>query len=388
MPEQLPDRLSAALYQFFHRLRHDLQTQLGVGEYKLLFDALQNGASANDAATMLRLCRTIWLKDQSQYGAFRERFDNIVAPAFQEATTAKTDENTSETTTPKPPAPEPEKALPLATPPPPDAATLSDEEAIARIPDTADASDEDFSLSFDGQGALALESPVAEPQRDLGISTHRFILSERYLPIALRDMQQHWRFLQNNFERGITPQIDLPRTVAAIAQRGMLLAPVFQKHVVNRTHLLFLIDDSASMIAFDTLAQRLVEAALEDPFVTEEEVFYFNNFPENHLYHNPYHTEAEPLASLWRRCHRHTIMLIVSDGGASRGAANFERIRATNAFLKNAQRHVRRVAWLNPMPRARWEETSADYIARRVPMFETDRMGLYKAIQTLKGKVF
>jgi len=393
MPEALPDRLNAALFQFFHRLRHDLHTELGVGEYKLLFEAHEKGIPLGDEAALMQLCKTIWLKDQAQLEAFRKLFEVIIAPAFrekQEATTNMQDDagetkdsrsidDAGKKTDPEP-EPNPE--------PTPTGTELSEAEALERIPDSEAAPGEgDLSIGLEQSGSFTLEDLEETPLSEAGISTHRFLLNERYLPVSPRDMQQHWRFLQNNFERGITPQIDLLRTVASIARRGILLEPVFQKRTLNRTHLLFLIDDSPSMIAFETLAQRLAEAALEDPFVTDEEVFYFSNCPGDHLYLNPYHTQSVQLPSLWQHCHRHTMMLIISDGGASRGQTDFERIRSTHAFLKAARQHVQRIAWINPMPRERWEDTSAEYIARRVPMFETERIGLYKAIQTLKGKL-
>ncbi|MDZ4682886.1 MAG: hypothetical protein SH848_11165 [Saprospiraceae bacterium] len=392
MPEVLPDRLNAALFQFFHRLRHDLHTELGVGEYKLLFEAQEKGISLSDEVAVMQLCKTIWLKDQAQFGAFRKLFDAIIAPAFREKQEAgsnlQADAEETKDTRPdrdaqKKPVPETEQKPETPQPAP----ELSEAEALERIPDSEAAPDEgDLSIGLEQSGSFTLEDIEETPLSEAGISTHRFLLNERYLPVSPRDMQQHWRFLQNNFERGITPHIDLLRTVASIARRGILLEPVFQKRTLNRTHLLFLIDDSASMIAFGTLAQRLVEAALEDPFVTDEEVFYFSNAPGEQLYLNPWHTQSVQLSSLWRRCHRHTMMLIISDGGASRGQTDFERIQATHTFLKEARQHVQRIAWVNPMPRKRWEDTSAEYIARRVPMFETERIGLYKAIQTLKGK--
>jgi len=392
MPEALPDRLNAALFQFFHRLRHDLHTELGVGEYKLLFEAHEKGIPLQNEAALMLFCKTIWLKDQTQFEAFKKLFDGIIAPVFrekQESTSNRQDDDGGKDS--RAATESKEKDVPNAaqTPEIPQTASeLSESEALERIPDSEAAPGEgDLSIGLEQSGSFTLEAIEETPLQEAGISTHRFLLNERYLPVSPRDMQQHWRFLQNNFERGITPQIDLLRTVASIARRGILLEPVYQRNTLNRTHLLFLIDDSPSMIAFETLAQRLVEAALEDPFVTNEEVFYFSNYPGDHLYLNPYHTQSVQLPSLWRRCHRHTMMLVISDGGASRGQTDFERIRSTHAFLKEARQHVQRIAWVNPMPRVRWEDTSAEYIARRVPMFEAERMGLYKAIQTLKGKL-
>jgi|APTNR8051073442_1049403.scaffolds.fasta_scaffold00683_14 uncharacterized protein with von Willebrand factor type A (vWA) domain len=394
MYKPLPDRLNAALFQFFHRLRHDLHTELGVGEYKLLFEAHEKGVSLRDEVALMQLCKTIWLKDQTQFEAFKKLFDGIIAPAFREKQAAadkqpselgkahQDGQSAAETQQKNNPDELQKQEVGTAV------SELSEAEALERIPDSDVLPGEgDLSIGLEQSGGFTLEEIEEAPLSEAGISTHRFLLNERYLPVSPRDMQQHWRFLQNNFERGETPQIDLLRTVASIARRGILLEPVFRKRALNRTHLLFLIDDSPSMVAFETLSQRLVEAALEDPFVTDEEVFYFSNYPGEHLYLNPYHTQSVQLPALWRRCHRHTMMLIISDGGASRGQTDFERIRSTHSFLKEARQHVQRIAWINPMPRERWEDTSAEYIARRVPMFETERIGLYKAIQTLKGKL-
>ncbi len=45
-------------------------------------------------------------------------------------------------------------------------------------------------------------------------------------------------------------------------------------------------------------------------------------------------------------------------------------------------------AWLNPMPRNRWEKTTAEDIARIVPMFSVNREGLNDAVNILRGHPF
>jgi hypothetical protein len=64
----------------------------------------------------------------------------------------------------------------------------------------------DLSIGLEQSGGFTLERRSKKaPLSEAGISTHRFLLNERYLPVSPRDMQQHWRFLQNNFERGRNP---------------------------------------------------------------------------------------------------------------------------------------------------------------------------------------
>ena len=72
-------------------------------------------------------------------------------------------------------------------------------------------------------------------------------------------------------------------------------------------------------------------------------------------------------------------ILIFSDGGAARGHFDRERLALTADFLEKLNRRVRRVAWLNPMPRTRWTATTAEAIARLVPMLEVSQHGLHEA---------
>ncbi len=67
------------------------------------------------------------------------------------------------------------------------------------------------------------------------------------------------------------------------------------------------------------------------------------------------------------------------------GEANPARIEETQKFLAGLKQQVRYVAWLNPMPKARWTGTSAEAIAQLIPMFEIDRKGLDGAIEALRG---
>jgi uncharacterized protein with von Willebrand factor type A (vWA) domain len=62
------------------------------------------------------------------------------------------------------------------------------------------------------------------------------------------------------------------------------------------------------------------------------------------------------------------------------------RVRATAHFLAALKEHTLLVAWLNPMPRARWANSSAQLIAGLVPMFPMEPDGLSNAIDRLRGQ--
>ncbi|MGK7895404.1 MAG: hypothetical protein AB4372_17730 [Xenococcus sp. (in: cyanobacteria)] len=77
--------------------------------------------------------------------------------------------------------------------------------------------------------------------------------------------------------------------------------------------------------------------------------------------------------------------MIFSDAGALRGGLSPKRINLTTAFLEQLRQEVRYLAWLNPMPKERWQGTSAEEIARNVGMFEVSREGFQQAMDRLRG---
>ena len=82
---------------------------------------------------------------------------------------------------------------------------------------------------------------------------------------------------------------------------------------------------------------------------------------------NAEHTESVSLRTFAASKRRN--ILIVSDAGAARGYLNEDRIQQTYTLLHRLRKH--RIAWLNPLPRERWKNTSADIISDFVHMFET-----------------
>jgi uncharacterized protein with von Willebrand factor type A (vWA) domain len=77
--------------------------------------------------------------------------------------------------------------------------------------------------------------------------------------------------------------------------------------------------------------------------------------------------------------------LIVSDAGAARGYFDKERVEETQAFIEVIRRYSYKLAWLNPMPQARWKSSTAEELAGLFPMFPLNRDGLYDVVRTLLG---
>ncbi|MBF2028836.1 MAG: VWA domain-containing protein [Oscillatoriales cyanobacterium C42_A2020_001] len=235
------------------------------------------------------------------------------------------------------------------------------------------------------QAAQAVRETISHDEEPV---SSRFLLSSDYLPVTQRQMKQCWRHLRRMVRQGIPTELDVDATVYQIGRQGVLLSPVLLPRRVNRTELLLLIDQDGSMVPFHSLSVRLVETAIRGGRLGGAGVYYLHNAPSEHLYHDPLHQEAEAIQDVLGRLHPdRTVVLIFSDAGAARGSYSSERLELTNEFLERLRQSARRMVWLNPMPRSRWDNTTAAAIAQRIPMFEATREGLDNAIDTLRGRL-
>ncbi|MEM9927886.1 MAG: hypothetical protein AAF915_29915, partial [Cyanobacteria bacterium P01_D01_bin.50] len=215
-----------------------------------------------------------------------------------------------------------------------------------------------------------------------------FRTSNEYFPLTRRQMKQSWRYLRRFVREGIPTELDIDATVREISRQGVLLKPVFVPRRVNRTELIILIDRDGSMVPYHALSQRLAQTALNGGRLGKSRVYYFHNCPSQYLYNDPNHQQAIPIRDIFAKVNsKNTKVLIISDGGAARGALNPERVEITAAFLNYLSQKVRDIAWLNPLPNSRWRGTSAGEIADLVPMFELNRRGLDGAIGVLRGQL-
>ena len=202
-----------------------------------------------------------------------------------------------------------------------------------------------------------------------------------YWPLGRREIEQSWRRLRSLVREGAAIEIDVPATVREIGRQGFLAAPIFVPRRHNRSQLWLFVDRDGSMVPFHGLGERLVEAASYGcGFVV---VRYFHNVPHQYLYRDPYRVEGEAIETLLAKANaQNARVLAFGDGGALRGGYNPDRVRETIAFFDKLR--VRRVVWLNPLPRSRWRGTSAGEIARSIPMFPCDLGGFRDAIACLR----
>ncbi len=226
--------------------------------------------------------------------------------------------------------------------------------------------------------------PVRAP-REYAFPRERGAPFEAYWPISRRFMGYAWNFLRRPVYDGPADVLDVAATVEQVARQGFFLSPVYRHRERNAAHLVMLIDQDGSMTPLHYFTRDLVETARHESTLQTVECYYFHNVPADTLYHDPHRTQAVSLQSILADCTHETSLLIISDGGAARGQRRLERIRATARFLAHLKRKTILLAWLNPMPRVRWANTTAQSIATMVSMFQMDPDGFSKAIEVLRG---
>ncbi len=332
---------------------------LGIDEYRLALSAVQLGYGTQDDAALARLCKTLWLKSRDE----EEHFQSIVKAVLGRSP----------------------QAGPANPPPPipPDRPTPSDQNKTG-IPQPFRQPDRDKSESEGTK--FWLEEAESGPRTTPHAMPRKAASCGDYFPVSRQRMRQGWRRLPRFLRQGPPMELDTEATIGQLAWERFLHDFVLVPRRV-RAGMILLIDQEGSMVPFHLLAQQLTEAALQAGRLEKAAVYYFHNCPSRYLYSDPALVDAEPLAEvLLALPNRRTSALIFSDGGAARGGFSQGRVAQTRTFLGNLAKQVRHVAWLNPMPSARWLGTSADEIARFVAMYEVSRSGLDRVINVLRGR--
>ncbi|RCJ25058.1 hypothetical protein A6S26_17875 [Nostoc sp. ATCC 43529] len=213
-----------------------------------------------------------------------------------------------------------------------------------------------------------------------------FIVNDEYFPVTRRQMKQSWRYLRRVIRKGLPTELDVDATIKKIVKQGIFLEPILVSPKVNKINLILLIDRDGSMLPFHIFSERLTETAIRGGRLQQANTYYFHNCPIEYLYQDYYFQEAQLIHDVINSFQpQNIVVLFFSDAGAARGGFNSERLKLTENFLDFLRKRVRNIAWLNPMPRSRWFGTTANEIAKIVPMFELNRHGLDNAISILRG---
>ena len=347
-PEPIEDSI-------FSRLRKK-GFNLGVREYLAALDAVKVGMGSDSLDALQLVLKLLWFHSQDEQIYFVSIWKELTATTSK-SPLKSSDENSIEKTLSE-------------------SSKSTDEEISSTSPDLPPPQVE--------QTHQLTPLPVRSPYTPIDLENPPQLLS--YLPISRRSMAYTWRYLRRPIANGPADILDVEATVEQVARQGFFLAPVYRRREVNQACLLLLIDRDGSMIPFHRLNRELVETVDEGSTIPEIQVYYFHNVPVDYLYQDANLTQPVPLAEVLAGCDRDTSVLIVSDAGAARGFRRMERIRATVKFLVQLKQRTNLIGWLNPMPRNRWEGTSAESIGYLIPMEQMDKDGFGNAIDIVRGQ--
>lgn len=333
---------SLPLLKLFNRLR--LPLALGVDEYNLAVEALvqsiEDDFDPTDIEAVKRLCQTVWVKSPEQKRIFEQYWGELVLVSAsskfsQERFQVKKDEA------------ENSEIIEDYTPP-------NDEQ----LRDDGLKEPEDY---------VSLEA--AEMQVGRAVSV--FWRECYYFPVSRQQLWDGWqKFIPKKF--AITRrEIDVTATVELVAKEGFFTKPVFAKPVTfeKPPQVLLLIDMQGSMTPFHPFSRHLVK------IWETAKVYYFQNCPKDVFYKDQQlREETEDLETVLEKLPtENTVAIIISDGGAAKGRTVLSRWEDTVDFLNILIDEVQRVAWLNPLPRCCWFDSTAENIAEtypeEVPMF-------------------
>ena len=329
---------------------------LGVGELLAALQAI-DGGFGNDLTELESTLRLLWSHTAVEYGQFQLSWADVISR--------------------QPIEPKPKTSfLPPSDPIEPDLQLSK--------PFTQTKPKEPDNLPTSSQ----LEPlPVRAPRNEFTPIESENIAFQTSFPLTRRYMAYAWRSLRNTAADGKQDVLDVATTVSKVANQGFFLAPVYKRRIVNRAHLVLLIDRKGSMSPFHRFAKDLIDSAQTESKIQTVDVYYFHNIPATSIYRDPFLTEPIALNEAIAAWDRDTKILIVSDAGAARGLRLMERIQSTIEFLLTIKQATNLIAWLNPMPQERWVGSSAKIIANVLPMLPMDRDGLCRAIEVLQGKV-
>lgn len=343
------------LLELFIRLRK-AGLPLGMNEYQLALQALQGGFGIADRAALKRLCRILWVKSADEGHLFDHHFEQLM-PLPAEALPEISPDPSLLPLSPRPAPPNPLPVTPSEKP-------------IIEIDDEI-------------QVAQAVKQPTSI---DDEIYPTHYTSSDEYFPVTRRQMKQSWRYLRRPVREGPPVELDVAATVNEVGRKGML-QPILVPRRINHAELLLLIDHGGSMVPFHMISHRLVETILRGGRLEKVTIYYFHNCPVEYLYRDPFHQKYEAIEEILDgRYSQRTSVLVFSDAGAARGGFNSERCDLTEKFLQQFKQQFRYIAWLNPMPRSRWLDTTAGKVMQSVSMFDLSRRGLDDAISVLRGR--
>ena len=234
-------------------------------------------------------------------------------------------------------------------------------------------------------------------------------------PLAAREVAQAWRHLRRPVRSGPPTELDVAASIRERAVRGVATPPVVVPRRRNAVRLVLLIDRNGSMAPFHGYVDFVVAAIRDAARIDDVLPTYFHDLPGSaddrsvldadpfradldpvldriaplrggRVYVDPGLTQGIALADVLAQVTPATAALVISDGGAAHGILDIGRLLDAVALLKAVGPAASGTGWLNPVAARRWTGTTAEAIARHVPMYPFTQQGLYAVIDALRGR--
>jgi uncharacterized protein len=381
------------LWTLFQQLRRR-GFAIGPDEYQAVRLALGAGFGWSSRAELREVCSALWATSREEQAVVASLFDQHVITDW---------------------APD---AAPSGSPsadgePAPVAAIESAEEEDHAAPAAAEVAPEAVAP---GTTPLTRLPPLTAGE--LPVLPYRHVFLPQY-PVGYRTVAQAWRRLRWPVREGPATELDVDATVQRRSSLGVASPPVLRPRRRNRAKLLLLVDRQGSMAPFQSYVAEVCRAISQAGLLREVAVRYFHDSPlqgapaslleplKGQLFPSldPILSEVPALAEgtlmsdpdllspvaardVIDRHGRGAAVVILSDAGAARGRYDLLRLLDTVAFLKGVKEWSSGVVWLNPLPKTDWTGSTADELARHVPMFTMDADGMYRAVNVLRGQQF
>ena len=243
-----------------------------------------------------------------------------------------------------------------------------------------------------------------------------FVLTPVF-PLTYRETAQAWRRMRQPVRQGPAIELDLEATIQRRCRQGAVAEVALRPRRTNRARLLLLVDSQGSMTPFQPVVTEVVAAIQESGRLERAEAYYFHDTPvegahkavlaplsaqlypaldavlpeiapstAGFLFDSAELLAPQPVSAVLDAYAEGAAVVLISDAGAARRQYDIYRLLDTVAFLKALKTYTAKYVWLNPLPRERWQKSTAAQIARHVPMFALDRAGMYQAVNLLRGQ--
>ncbi len=375
-------QLFLKIQQYDRRLGH---LALGLKEFYVLVQALDQGLGMSDEQHFKKLVRWLWQKPHHDPQVFQSIMDSSLALIYEKSAERKEElEEKDDSQIGKGPK---DTLSELDRDKTEQKGRTSSEEDLTSDTQTvpkAALEEDSLIISFEkaspDKDKAALQFDIAQLSEE--INKEPYLLKGNYFELGSRQLQQGVRTMRRREVDKSKKLIDLEATIQKVSRQGFLECLEYRYGEKWTTDLTILIDQGDSMIAFEPFSEELISVVQKDKEI-KGTVYFFKGTPYDEVFEDRLQRKGISIDQLSEAPAQS--ILVVSDAGAATGRIDEARVEDTVDFLAGIRKH--RVAWLNPMPRERWRKTSAEYIALYTSMFFLDQTELVNVVKLFKAKM-